>query len=99
MKKTNNQITDTIINDTDIRDLPHYSFNNFTWEIYEMIEQKIVEITEKEGLTYFDIKEIINNVYEYVFKEIAKEQFKFVCYSIPTLQNILFNKLSQWKKN
>ena len=97
MKQTNAQITEKIINETDIKYLSHYNLNHFTWDIYEMVEQKIVEISKKENLTYYDLKDIINNVYEYVFTELAKEQYKFICYSIPTLQNILFNKLNSNK--
>ena len=89
-----NQIKDSIIEDYDNQCIWHYSFENYEWMIYEMIEEKVTDNLSKSDLEYILVEVFAHSVAEWV-----KESQRFGMYSLSEYVTLLYNKLlEKWKQ-
>lgn len=94
-RKKIREISEKLIQNTDIQYIAHYNFENLEWIVYSEIAENMDWEFEMG-----EIADILQNVYEYVFMELEKEKMRFMLYGLPTYKNILINKkLSKWKSN
>lgn len=89
-RKKIQEITDKIINNTDIKYISHYNLENLEGIVYDEIQNNIWDSS------IYNIDDIVFNVYEYVFSELEKEKIRFLKYWLPVYVNTLINKI--WKK-
>lgn len=89
-RKKIQEITDKIINNTDIKYISHYNLENLEGIVYDEIQNNIWDSS------IYEIDDIIFNIYEYVFSELEKEKIRFLKYWLPVYVNTLINKI--WKK-
>ncbi|MBO7219219.1 MAG: hypothetical protein J6W16_03770 [Methanobrevibacter sp.] len=68
------QVSDTIIETTDVKYIAHYWFENLEGAVMEEIENNITNCSRPE------IEDILDKVYRYVFKELQAEMFNFARY-------------------
>lgn len=80
------QVSDTIIETTDVKYMAHYWFENLEGAVMEEIENNITNCSRPE------IEDILDNVYRYVIKGVQVEMFNFIRYSLPEYILTLYNK-------
>lgn len=93
-RKLANEIKNSIIEDYDNQCIWHYSFENYEWMIYEMIEEKVTDDLSKSDLEYILVEVFAHSVAEWV-----KESQRFGMYSLSEYATLLYNKLlEKWKQ-
>ena len=93
-RKLANEIKNSIIEDYDNQCIWHYSFENYEWMIYEMIEEKVTDDLSKSDLEYILVEVFAHSVAEWV-----KESQRFGMYSLSEYVTLLYNKLlEKWKQ-
>lgn len=90
-----NQIKNSIIENYDNQCIWHYSFENYEWMIYEMIEDELKTNWKRatDDLSKSDIEYILVEVFAHSIAEWVKESQRFGMYSLSEYVTLLYNNL------
>ena len=86
-------VTHDLIENTDIKYLAHYRFENLEGMVFEIIRDWIWDCT------VIDAEDIVENVYEYVLKELESEKMKFLRYNLPQYFSLVTKQSWHQTKN
>ena len=87
------KVTHDLIENTDIKYLAHYRFENLEGMVFEIIRDWIWDCTVAEA------EDIVENVYEYVLKELESEKMKFLRYGLPQYFSLVTKQSWHQMKN